>query len=160
MSLYDGWILTFILVGIIIIFVSFLYGKVEQIQNREKEEQRKTSYHQQIEYEEVNQKIIELNEYGEFLKKELDMKHKELLFVYQMISDKEKELKKIVAASPCQILEEEIFDTKASSNEIHEPNELRLQVIKMNREGIKKSDIAKTLQIDQGQVDLIINLYH
>lgn len=160
MSLYDGWILTFILVGIIIIFVSFLYGKVEQIQNREKDEQRKTSYHQQIEYEEVNQKIIELNEYGEFLKKELDMKHKELLFVYQMISDKEKELKKIVAASPCQILEEEIFDTKASSNEIHEPNELRLQVIKMNREGIKKSDIAKTLQIDQGQVDLIINLYH
>lgn len=157
MSLYDGWILTFILIGMIIIFVSFLFGKVEQITYRERAEKEQTIQDRQIDYEEVNRKIVELNEYGEYLKGELDRKHRELLFLYQLISDKEKEMKRR-NVSP---VIEEVQLTKQQEFEIRsvEEQDLRGEVIKMYQLGMKRSEIAKKLNIDQGQVDLIINLY-
>lgn len=157
MSLYDGWILTFILIGMIMIFVSFLFGKVERITYRERTEKEQTKQDRQIDYEEVNRKIVELNEYGEYLKSELDQKHRELLFLYQMISDKEKEMKRMTV----NLARDEVQPTKqqeVDKNSLEELD-LRAEVIKMNQLGMKRSDIAKKLKIDQGQVDLIINLY-
>jgi len=92
MTVYDGIILTFILIGIIIIIVSFLLGRYESHMIQQEEEKHTTKGDKNIEYDEVVQKILELNEYGEYLKIELDKRQKELTFMYQMLLDKQKEL--------------------------------------------------------------------
>lgn len=178
MTLYDGMILTFILIGIIIIIVSFLFSKYDHYVEEEEYKRHNKAKDERIDYDEVRDKILELNEYGEYLKDELDKKHKELLFLYQMILEKQKEfqidsLERQVGVS--SLVGEENTSSnhqvlKENSNSEHNVDDLDLmnkdQKINYNKEildlslaGYKKHEIAKKLKIGQGQVELVLNLY-
>ncbi len=167
MTVYNGLILTVIVIGIIVIIVSILYSRYEQQKLQSSKEKKEKNQDEKIEYDDVRQKIIELNEYGEYLKAELDKKHKELLFLYQMVSEKQKEVTNIYAEAQVDkpisdSTNEEISDAGnakevLADQELMNYNEL---ILKLAKEGKSSTDIAKQLHIGKGQVDLVLNLYH
>ncbi len=77
--------------------------------------------------EELNYKILEINEYGGFLKGELDKKHKELLFLYQLIHEKTLEIKEL----------KEQKDSKPKSGD-----EFKEEIPLNNKQEQKKSEAA------------------
>ena len=173
MTLYDGMILTFILIGIIIIIVSFLFSKYDHFVEEEENKRHTKRVDERIDYDEVRDKILELNEYGEFLKDELDKKHKELLFLYQMILEKQKEmqidsLEKQVGLS---IEETPKAEQKSASNKsnalmtdkmlVEDKSKINYnkEILDLSLAGYKTHEIAKKLKIGQGQVQLVLNLY-
>ncbi len=180
MTLYDGMILTFILIGIIIIIVSFLFAKYDHYVEEEELKMHTKRVDDRINYDEVRDKILELNEYGEYLKEELDKKHKELLFLYQMILEKQKELQiysleKQVGinieetisphSNPVYISKEDaMVDVKAEDNDkvtkdANGNRNYNKEILDLSLAGYKTHEIAKKLKIGQGQVELVLNLY-
>ena len=92
MTSFDGLLVTLIFIGGLLFIVSFVI-----IRNGINHIDENAEYNEDDEdfvYDEVKSKILELNEYGEYLKNELDAKHKELLFLYQMINEREKEIRR------------------------------------------------------------------
>lgn len=160
MTLYDGMILTFILIGIIIIIVSFLFSKYDHYVQEEENKKHLKRADERINYDEVRDKILELNEYGEYLKEELDKKHKELLFLYQMILEKQKELqiesldKKININS----IDKELVNSESNDENKSKTNSNK-EILDLSLAGYKTHEIAKKLKIGQGQVELVLNLY-
>jgi preprotein translocase subunit SecF len=172
MTVYDGIILTFIVIGIIIIAVSFLLGKYEYHISKKEQEMVEKKIDQRIDYDEVVQKIIELNEYGEYLKKDLDKRQKEIVFMYQLLLDKQKEINQLVA-KPSDTNQEvkpiapgnvEITTSKIINETVIETNRrstsnLNKEIIELSIEGLTSTEIAKRLNIGKGQVELVQNLY-
>jgi len=160
MTLYDGMILTFILIGIIIIIVSFLFSKYDHYVQEEENIKHLKRVDERIDYDEVRDKILELNDYGEYLKEELDKKHKELLFLYQMILEKQKELQ-------IESLEKQVsinsIDKEQVNSESNDENKSKInsnkEILDLSLAGYKTYEIAKKLKIGQGQVELVLNLY-
>lgn len=167
MTLYEGLILTVIVIGIIVIIVSILYSRYEQKKLEAVQVKKERTDEERIEYDDVRQKIIELNEYGEYLKAELDKKHKELLFLYQMILEKQKEIN--IHQLEAQMgdakevpIKDEVAVTEHLKEEIshHEPMNYNEAILTLAKEGKTSTEIAKQLHIGKGQVDLVLNLYH
>lgn len=153
--MYEGLTITLIFFGIGIILFSFFRDKM--IQDRNELEEKNTHYEEYgARIEELNQKILEINEYTEFMKSELDSKHKELLFLYQLIRERNKEMEPsepfIVSNESIEVeKKEDIEEIKSSNN-----NEMILQ---LSKKGYRIEEIAQILDIGKGEVKLVIELY-
>ena len=107
----------------------------------------------------VNEKVLELGDYHNFVKEEIENKHKELLFLYQMISEKEKAIKKI------QVEIEHYQEVKEGHEEVvvlkKEPvtTNYNRKIIELREKGYDAIEIAQLLDIGIGEVNLVLNLY-
>lgn len=162
MTIYEGITLFGLMIGMVFVVWSFF------VQNKEEQDKNRIELEEFEEYQsridEVNQKIIDLNEYGEFLKTELDEKHKELLFLYQLISDKEHHIKStspsaINNAPPKVDMAPEISKDKTNKSESHTGENYNKKIIELYDKGYGEADIAKMLDIGRGQVKLVLNLF-
>ncbi len=112
-------------------------------------------------YEDVRHKILELNEYGEYLKTELDQKHKELLFLYQMVREKEKTFQD--KPEKTYVVQQEKENNAVQNVTQTLEKELKLsynkKVLEMSLAGYTNQEIARKLDIETGQVELVLNLF-
>ncbi|WP_273325037.1 DUF6115 domain-containing protein [Vallitalea guaymasensis] len=162
-----------IMIGIIFIILSFVFkDKAEKNKNDDKvedlvstdEEAEKIDFDKDQVMEEISNKILELNDYSSFIKQELNDKHKELLFLYQLINEKEKNMKKlsninnikkeekhqqVIVDTPKQL------DSKNISNDIRDKND---EIHNLHRNGYSVTDIAKVMGLGRGEVKLILEL--
>ncbi len=100
----------------------------------------------------INEKLLEMNDYYEFMSEHMDKKQKELLFLYQMISLKEEEIKKMKADDK----DLEIEEVKDYEEQI---NEFNKAVVTLYKKGLNEEEIAKKLKKGKGEVRLAIKLY-
>ena len=124
-----------------------------------------------------NTKILEMNEYADGVLKELNRNHNEVMFMYDMLNEKDKEIKTTVKdvnvtrmnrntnaysekksqnkqsvqnkPSVKNDIAEVVLDDALSSNE---------KIKKLYNSGYRDVDIAKRLKMGVGEVRLIINL--
>ena len=124
-----------------------------------------------------NTKILEMNEYADGVLKEINRNHNEVMFMYDMLNEKDKEIKTTVKdvngtrmnrntnaysekksqnkqsaqnkPSVKNDIAEVVLDDALSSNE---------KIIKLYNSGYRDVDIAKRLKMGVGEVRLIINL--
>ncbi|MCF8018497.1 MAG: hypothetical protein K9L62_03740 [Vallitaleaceae bacterium] len=166
MTIYDGLTLSFIAVGILFIVLSFLYDRTKKTLDQDEAALDDETFRKQISI--INEKIVEMNEYHDYVQKEMEKKHKELLFLYQMISEKEKLVRQIQTTrfddtlirvdskEPTRVKTEEKTEEKtlqaASTN-------TNIKILEMKRQGYQAAEIAKILNIGQGEVQLVINLF-
>lgn len=88
MSANDKVILFLVLIGMAISFAGILAIVIEKYKRAEKEKAEDARLNE----EEINQKILQMHDYGEFLNKELSEKQKEAMLMYEMLLEKEKKL--------------------------------------------------------------------
>ncbi len=100
----------------------------------------------------INEKLLEMNDYYKFMTEQMDKKQKELLFLYQMISLKEEEIKKI-GVDETSVEVEELKDYEEQINEFNKA------VVALYKEGLTEEEIAKKLKKGKGEVRLAIKLY-
>lgn len=158
--------------GILFIIISFVLkdkGSKKEVMVEEEEEMKSVSnfLDQEDMIAEIDHKILELNEYSSFIKKELNDKHKELLFLYQLITEKEKNINKLAKTSIRRLEEgtgvseskqeqqsrefkEDIVDATIKNN--------NKEIFDLYEKGHSITDIAKTLAIGKGEVKLILDL--
>ena len=132
-----------------------------------------------------NEKIMNVNEYGDMVLDRIDKNHSEVVFLYGMLTDKEKELKQLII-TPEQIkkddlaiekdgnqtstpkesflgsqaakVEQAMLDFNEENN--HELFEIRQkQILEMFKQGKPIPEIAKQLDIGQGEVQLVVNIF-
>lgn len=161
MTIYEGITLFILLIGMVVIVMSFFVTNREIIEDNQVDLEDYEEYQARI--EEINQKILELNEYSEFMKAELEEKHKELLFLYQLVNEKDKELKK----RHVEVLPDQNRPVTGNSSEVLMPNQVVQQsamnhnrrIIELSEKGYSIAEIGKLLEIGQGQVKLVLDLY-
>ncbi|MBC7959013.1 MAG: hypothetical protein H7X94_04025 [Vallitaleaceae bacterium] len=165
--MYQGMTIVLIILGIGAIVLSF-YKDQKPVSSTYKnksvnEQEQYEEYSARI--EEVNKKILELNEYSEFMKSELDKKHKELLFLYQLIHEKTKEIKSlgdIVITESSSIEQNPETDVTLAiptqAAEIQKFNNNKM-ILQLSQRGYSVKDIAQTLEIGQGEVKLVLDLF-
>ena len=152
--LYEGVTIVLILLGMAFIMFSFFISerKIEETPLVDQEEI-------DLKLEALNNKIIELNEYSLFMQKELEDKHKELLFLYQMINDKKE-----------QLIKTENIGTEANDKTLHLEDQKPLNdrkphknnnemILDLSIQGYQIHEIARMLNIGQGEVKLVLDLY-
>lgn len=171
-------VIVLILIGIIFIILSFIIKdksrKIEDTKIEDKPIQEIISINRENDnvdfgkdeiIQEISNKILELNDYSSFIKKELNDKHKELLFLYQLICEKEKNIKKLSNIN--SINKENVVETISNGNEItDEDNTLGSEnvenknhkIIELHNKGYSITDIAKVMALGKGEVKLILEL--
>lgn len=178
----DILVILSILVGISFILVSFFLKdkKVKEsntVENIIPVNQMHTSNDQREEdmMKEVNQKILELNDYASFIKKEISDQHKELLFLYQLITEKEKNFKSkannvaLSGSKPVIHKQDNRQGIKqveqTSQDNVKQLTTLNDMIVERNKEifdlykqGLSITEIAKGLNIGKGEVKLILDL--
>ena len=131
--------------------------------------------------------ISELNKMGSLIKSEIDAKYKEILFLYELIEDRHKQIEGLVAKNELRENFEEVteggkevapFYEEVYGFEFGEPDdepEASPQsesqsdysrsyipdhkiILEMSESGMRIADIAKELGIGQGEVKLILNI--
>lgn len=93
--------------------------------------------------QEAKEMVGDLNDFASYLMKEIENKHKELILLYQLIDEKEK-----------QVYQRIVKETK----EKHLSQEQK-QVLEMYKEGKTIDEIARELQLGKGEVQLMIGLF-
>lgn len=182
-------VIALIIIGIIFIVLSFIVKDKNSIKDTNTKDKLIQDFnfinqnHNKIDSDkeemmkEISNKILELNEYSSFIKKELNDKHKELLFLYQLISEKEKNIKKLSTINNNIIeekeeiikIEDEIIDSNdkaiQNNNKVIENNypinsqnieNKNQEVIELYNEGYSITDIAKIMSLGKGEVKLIL----
>ena len=111
-----------------------------------------------------NEKIMEMNDYSETILGEINRNHNEVMFMYDMLNEKDKEIKttvKSVNATNTQargmgtvrerlIKLDETLDDKLDKNQ---------KIMTLYNNGYNDIDIAKRLKFGVGEVRLVIKLY-
>ena len=152
----EGITIATIICGMFLVFISFALKTEEQSYNSLDQDQYE-EYGARI--KELNQKILEVNEFSQFIQEEMNKKQKELLFLYQLIHEKSNEIKGTVEAKNYDFTIEK--NPKPISDEIVDKLEKDNQsVLQLAKKGYSIKEIAKILDIGQGEVNLILNLYH
>lgn len=115
------------------------------------------------------EKIKSLNEYSSLVLEEIEKKHKELLFMYQLISDKEKSLDKkstIVFNESIKNINTTLEKTKNEKNDIKQTSTIDKEkfnynnkILELHNKGLSVKDIAKKLKLGIGEVKLVIDLF-
>lgn len=170
MTIYDGLTLSFIAIGILFIVLSFLYDRTKKTLDQDEAALDDETFRKQISI--INEKIVEMNEYHDYVQKEMEKKHKELLFLYQMISEKEKLVRQIQTTrfddtlirvdskEPTRIKTEEKAEEKTEEKTLQAvTTNTNIKILEMKRQGYQAAEIAKILNIGQGEVQLVINLF-
>lgn len=130
-----------------------------------------------------NEKIMAVNDYSDSVLKEINKNHDEVMFLYSMLNDKEKDIKNTVRdienvkKTVKMIKEENISDEPENSIIEEEPpveetaeveetprpanSEMNnnQRILDMHSNGISDIEIAKTLGIGIGEVRLVIDLF-
>ena len=101
---------------------------------------------------EVDETIAELNDTSRTIMKEFDYKYQELLFLYNLIDEKKKAL--------VTFEEEAVLGDEAGTGAIEAifQNPKIYEILQLQKRGLSVSEIAKTLEIGQGEVSMIISL--
>lgn len=136
-----------------------------------------------------NEKIIAVNDFSNQLLEKISQNHEEVVFLYNMLNEKESELKKLMkdidqvkktelevkdktlanqtvkkkqkAVSDKDTLEANPSKKVASTEENSEDLAINhnQKILKLYSQGISIVDISKTLELGQGEVKLVIDLY-
>lgn len=135
-----------------------------------------------------NEKMLALGDYAVTVCDEIEKNHKEVMFLYSMLNDKEKELKDLVSnaeskaselrkanelamesyvASPSDLasIDELEFDSDAPfEEESHEEPMMEAEntndiILEMKRSGMSILEIARQLGLGVGEVKLVVDLY-
>lgn len=135
----------------------------------------------------TNEKMMALGDYAVTVCDEIEKNHKEVMFLYSMLNDKEKELKELVAEADgkaselkkanemameayvgdtpeLELLEEIQSDTEEDSMQIEEEPVMEEDntndiILEMKRNGMSIMDIARQLGLGVGEVKLVVDLY-
>lgn len=133
-----------------------------------------------------NEKIMAVNEYSDTVLDEISKNHKELMFLYNMLNDKEERIKEttgiadkfktevdqLIRQAKTEIgnhTEEkhedkkEETDTPVKNNDVENENESMMRnnnerITKLYQTGKSKLDIARELGLGVGEVQLVIDL--
>lgn len=132
---YESITLVLLFLGGTAVFWSYYgFNTTTVIQKKTKPEKMDNELYEEYgaRIEELNHKILEINEYGGFLKGELDKKHKELLFLYQLIHEKTIEIKE---------LKEQNYLKQQSTDIIQENNHRKIKDLEQKKlNNIKSKD--------------------
>ena len=133
-----------------------------------------------------NEKIMAVSQYSETVLEDINKNHQEVMFLYDMLNDKHKNLKKMVTEVNQTVKEaensvrkgltqpsaadekggEERAEGNASpdADMVAEAEEQggnsNEKILALYKEGMKKVDIAKELGLGVGEVKLVIDLYN
>ena len=117
-----------------------------------------------------NTKILEMNEYADNVLKEINRNHNEVMFMYDMLNEKDKEIKttvKSVNATNTQargmgtVRERQKAPQRISVDEFPLDDKLdkNQKIMTLYNNGYNDIDIAKRLKLGVGEVRLVIKLY-
>lgn len=124
-----------------------------------------------------NEKIMEFDEFSSQILEKIDQNHQEVVFMYQMLSDKEEQLKehlnhtnkKRETQAAGIEKKKEVLQKKMPENEKkadkkpemprNEKNDLNAQMLALYKQGKSVLEISKMLHVGQGEVQLIVSLY-
>ncbi|HHX12254.1 MAG TPA: hypothetical protein GX731_05490, partial [Clostridiales bacterium] len=126
-----------------------------------------------------NEKIIAVSEFSDQILEKINRNHEEVVFLYKMLNDKEKELKETVKeASIVQRFSEEHKDDTVETKIIEKDNthpsftskEYDMsdqetvnnndEILALYSQGKSIIEISRLLDLGQGEVKLVIDLYH
>lgn len=132
-----------------------------------------------------NEKIIAVNDYSEQILEKIKLNHEEVVFLYNMLGEKEEELKTLMRNADKQkkvmeeasVRSETAKDTNVSKSKknvsqvkveqkqtlIPEDSEAssnsNQKILELFSQGFSIVDISKALEIGQGEVKLVVDLY-
>jgi len=132
-----------------------------------------------------NEKIMAIDEFSNQLLEKIENNHQEVVFMYNMLNEKQKEIKKVIAepvatkktevmkqnpvakkeAPKKEVAKKEVqkkqvaTSSKEEKPTVNVPGNVNLQIQKMHKEGKSVLEISKALDIGQGEVKLVIALY-
>ncbi|RRD95017.1 hypothetical protein EII17_05535 [Clostridiales bacterium COT073_COT-073] len=180
MSANDKIIIFLVFMGMLISFAGILAIVIDKY--RKKENEKKED--ELADIEEMNQKILQIHDYGQFLSKELENKQNEAMLMYEMLLDKEKQLqhqnmeeKNPFAFMADQMQAQETLAAKPETkpkliSKVAETSRQRnvpkqeaeavndnAQIIKLYNQGLSEEEIARQLEIGKGQVELVVRLF-
>jgi len=158
-TLYEGITWAFIGIGILFTIISFLIFETKKKEKIEDQAMEEDAFRLQISL--IDEKILELEDYRKYVEEEMDKKHKELLFLYQMITEKERKIKKLSENATIQVIpQKQISETEEKVlEEIDVLEDRKKQILILKKQGLGKKEIARKLAIGQGEVGLILNLF-
>lgn len=159
MSIYEGLTLGFIVIGVLFIIIGFTFDRTKKTMSDADAAMEDEAFRKQVNL--INEKVLELNDYHDFVKEEIEKKHKELLFLYQMIGEKEKNIKNIQVEIE-QLKNINTMDGPIKVEEIRQPeakSNSNRKVIALKDQGYDATEIAKILGIGRGEVELVLNLF-
>lgn len=136
----------------------------------------------------TNEKMMALGDYAVTVCDEIEKNHKEVMFLYSMLNDKEKEVKELVSESDNKISELKKASELALDVYVGEPEELNVTepmipdepetimemieeepaeeedntndiILGMKRSGMSIIEIARELGLGVGEVKLVVDLY-
>jgi hypothetical protein len=148
-------------IGVIILITGLLFMKEKN--NKDSTSKRETDLENKLETQinEADNMLQELNNFSSFVKSELDNKYKELLFLYQLIEEKNQDLSNTNANTSNKKSKYSI-DENSKTNDLEALQVLNNKnydnIIKLHKEGKDISTIAKELNIGKGEVQLILGL--
>ena len=109
--------------------------------------------------------IGELNKMGNIIKSDIDAKYKEILFLYNLMDDKHKQIEALVSKNNnLTVFDDMIKDVLPAAtlrDESEPPRPLsptHKVILQMSERGQSVADIARELGIGQGEVKLILNI--
>lgn len=131
-----------------------------------------------------NEKIIAVHDFSEQILEKIKHNHEEVIFLYNMLGEKEEELKTFIKNADRQkkVLEENIHqpvrtekkeektektvgakdlpvrELQASDN-LEAGNNSNQKILELYSNGFSIVDISRTLEIGQGEVKLVVDLY-
>lgn len=157
MTIYEGITLGFIAVGIFFIIIGFTFDRTKKVIKDDEVALEDEAFRTQVNL--IDEKVLELNDYHDFVQEEIDKKHKELLFLYQMITEKERAIKEIqIEIEKLRNHKEEAEDLTPEEMEVKVENSNR-RIISLKEQGYQDKEIAKILGIGLGEVQLVLNLF-
>lgn len=135
-----------------------------------------------------NEKIIAVNDYSNLVLEKINQNHEEVIFLYNMLNEKEIELKdlikemestkKVIKAANFEhdeissnpILVEECNEIKTNQEEKQQieldnlmeenPENNNKRILELYKQGNSTVEISKLLEIGQGEVKLVIDLFN
>lgn len=155
MTVYEIVTILLILLGLLIVIISFYIKDKNSSENTLYSNEHYEEFGARI--EELNNKILQVNEYSEFIKAELEDKHKELLFLYQMINEKSKQINSI--DSNIDNSDDSAKDYEELSNKIEPKKNNNKLILELSNKGYTVKEISRMLDIAQGEVKLVLDLY-
>jgi len=103
---------------------------------------------------EADETMTELNDMTKSAMKEFDAKYQELLFLYNLIDEKQKNVNEM----PRAVIERKSVDVTIDDSKKMAVNPKFANVLEMYRGGENIEEIAKQLDMGKGEVGLIISL--
>lgn len=117
-----------------------------------------------------NDKIMAMDEFSRQILSQIDANHQEVVFMYNLLGEKENELKELMTGKvtpeeePDAELEkdalDEIFKEQwGASEEEPDREKINRKIKKMHEQGQSVLEISKALDMGQGEVKLVLDLY-